>query len=136
MKQCCIKSVSLFCGKKSILMRGKYKDRIYAWLLLLLFSGAIASSVWHDVHLWKSYPQVLASTQNSRPTTEFSSLHFQAHHCVWCDFHAVAYDIPNGIQADLGRSLAEINTLTSRPPVFLATQRVSLLPARAPPFLL
>ena len=125
----------MFCGKKSILMRGKYKDRIHAWLLLLLFSSAIASSVWHDVHLWKSYPQVLASTQRARSTTEFNVLHFQAHHCVWCDFHAVAYDIPKDIQVDLSRSLAEINTLISGLPLFLATQQVNLLPARAPPFL-
>jgi hypothetical protein len=116
-------------------MRGRHKDHIYAWLLLLLFSGAIASSAWHDVHLWQSYPKASTSAPDAKQRSEASALHFQAHHCLLCDFHAVAYDIPNDIQADLGRSLAEINTLISRPPLFLATQQVNLLPARAPPLL-
>lgn len=117
-------------------MMGNYKDRIHAWLLLLLFSGAIVSSVWHDVHLWQSYPKASASATDSKQRSEASALHFQAHHCVLCDFQAVAYDIPNDIQAVLTKLALIVNVLISIVPQFFAAQRVDLLPARAPPFLI
>ncbi len=114
----------------------KQKIQVKAWLLLLFFCGAMISSTWHDLQVWHSYGNHVEEYAKHRALDGIHPSEALEHHCLLCDFHAVAYDLPPFSDVCLCQPKIEISRLVPACPVCPYLSIISLLPARAPPGLI